>query len=174
MKLTTRTLAEGGLSVALTMLLGMIVFWKMPQGGSIHAAHMVPLLFFALRRGTKAGILAGVVYGALHFLIGAKYSLHPLSIFLDYVFAYGALGLAGLAGADSTRMQGVLAAIGAMLARIALTIVSGAVVFGSYAPEGMNPWIYSFGYNMTTMVPDLVLNAIVLWLLFAKVMKMPR
>lgn len=174
MKMSTKVLTEGGLCVALTFLLGLIVFWKMPQGGSIHAAHMVPLLFFALRRGPKAGILAGVVYGAVHFLVGAKYSLHPLSILLDYVLAYGALGLAGAAGQRFDRWQGTFAAIMAMLVRVALTIVSGAVVFGSYAPEGMNPWVYSLGYNATTMLPDLLLNAIVVALLYNKVMKLPR
>ncbi len=172
--MNTRTLVEGGLCVALTFVLGWITFWHMPQGGSIHAAHMVPLLFFALRRGTWAGVMAGVAYGILHFLIGAKYSLHPLSILLDYVLAYAALGLAGLAGTVPARTKGLLMSLFAMLCRMGCTIISGAVVFAEYAPQGMNPWLYSISYNAGVMTPDIAINLIVLWILYRKIVTLPR
>lgn len=172
--MNTRTIVEGGLCVALTLILGWITFWKMPQGGSIHAAHMVPLLLFALRRGTWAGILAGIAYGALHFLIGAKYSLQPLSILLDYLLAYGVLGLAGLAGTYPTKYKGLLVALGAMLCRMICSILSGAIVFAAYAPAGMNPWLYSISYNSSVMLPDIAINLIVLWILYQKIVRLPR
>lgn len=168
----TRVLAESGLCIALTWLLGMIVFWKMPQGGSIHAAHMVPLLVLALRRGPRVGFWAGGAYGLLHFLLGAKYSLHPLSIGLDYLFAYAAMGIAGYAG--SGRVQALWWSFLAMFARFCLSVISGAVVFGSYAPAGMNPWWYSLTYNATVIPPDILINLIVLAVVYTPVMKLKK
>lgn len=173
MKWSTKIVVEGGLCIALTYLLGWIAFWKMPQGGSIHAAHMVPLLFFALRRGAPIGIVAGMVFGALDFLLGEKYSLHPLSILLDYIIAYGAIGITGYA-AGGTRWNAMAAALVAMVVRLAAMIVSGAVVFASYAPEGMNPWLYATMYNATTAVPDMVINLIVMGLLYRRMMALPK
>lgn len=173
MKWSTKVVVEGGLCIALTYLLGWIVFWKMPQGGSIHAAHMVPLLFFALRRGAPAGIVAGMVFGGLDFLLGEKYSLHPLSILLDYIIAYGAVGLAGWA-MNGSKGKAVWASFVAMMVRLVSMIISGAVVFASYAPAGMNPWVYSVIYNATTAVPDMVLNILVMVLLYRRVMAMDK
>lgn len=44
--------------------------------------------------------------------------------------------------------------------------MSGAVVFASYAPQGQNPWIYSMIYNATYMIPDGILNIIVLLFIY--------
>ena len=46
------------------------------------------------------------------------------------------------------------------------TVVSGAVVFASYAPQGQNPWVYSMIYNATYMIPDGILNIIVLLFIY--------
>ena len=173
MKLSTRVLTESGLCIALSLLLGMIVFWRMPQGGSIHAAHMVPLLLLALRRGPKVGMLGGLTYGLLHFLLGAKYSLHPLSIILDYLLAYAALGLAGYAK-EYSRASALVWSTLAMFGRYVLTVLSGAIVFGSYAPAGMNPWWYSITYNATVIPPDAIINLVVLALIYAPIMRIRR
>ena len=45
-------------------------------------------------------------------------------------------------------------------------VVSGAVVFASYAPQGQNPWIYSMIYNASYMVPDGILNIVVLLFIY--------
>ena len=108
------------------------------------------------------------------FLIGAKYSLQPLSILLDYLLAYGVLGLAGLAGTYPAKYKGLLVALGAMLCRMICSILSGAIVFAAYAPAGMNPWLYSISYNSSVMLPDIAINLIVLWILYQKVVRLPR
>ena len=49
---------------------------------------------------------------------------------------------------------------------LALFVVSGAIFFAKYAPEGQNPWIYSIVYNATFIIPALILSAItalILW-----------
>ena len=128
----TRMLAEAGVAIAIAQVLSFITIFHMPQGGSIKAAALVPLMIYAYRWGGARGIFAGVVYGILHFILGFKSSVHYLSIILRWI----------------------------------ATVVSGAVVFASYAPQGQNPWIYSMIYNASYMVPDGILNIVVLLFIY--------
>ena len=57
----TRMIAEAGVAIAIAQVLSFITLFHMPQGGSIKAASMVPLMIFAYRWGGARGILAGVV-----------------------------------------------------------------------------------------------------------------
>ena len=117
-------------------------------------------MIFAYRWGGTRGIWAGVVYGVLHFLLGFKSSIHYLSIILDYLVAYGAIGVCGYFKDNLTGL--VSGSIVAIALRWFASVTSGAVVFASYAPQGQNPWIYSMIYNASYMVPDGILNIIVL------------
>ena len=76
----TRMLAEAGVAIAIAQVLSFITIFHMPQGGSIKAAALVPLMLYAYRWGGARGIFAGVVYGILHFILGFKSSVHYLSI----------------------------------------------------------------------------------------------
>ena len=156
----TRMIAEAGVAIAIAQVLSFITLFHMPQGGSIKAASLVPLMIFAYRWGGTRGIWAGVVYGVLHFLLGFKSSIHYLSIILDYLVAYGAIGVCGYFKDNITGL--VSGSIVAIALRWFASVTSGAVVFASYAPQGQNPWIYSMIYNASYMVPDGILNIIVL------------
>lgn len=156
----TRMIAEAGVAIAIAQVLSFITLFHMPQGGSIKAASLVPLMIFAYRWGGTRGIWAGVVYGVLHFLLGFKSSIHYLSIILDYLVAYGAIGVCGYFKDNLTGL--VSGSIVAIVLRWFASVTSGAVVFASYAPQGQNPWIYSMIYNASYMVPDGILNIIVL------------
>ena len=156
----TRMIAEAGVAIAIAQVLSFITLFHMPQGGSIKAASLVPLMIFAYRWGGTRGIWAGVVYGVLHFLLGFKSSIHYLSIILDYLVAYGAIGVCGYFKDNITGL--VSGSIVAIALRWFTSVTSGAVVFASYAPQGQNPWIYSMIYNASHMVPDGILNIIVL------------
>ncbi|MBR2010054.1 MAG: energy-coupled thiamine transporter ThiT, partial [Peptococcaceae bacterium] len=63
----------------------------------------------------------------------------------------------------------------AVVLSVSCNIVSGAVYFGSYAPEGMNPWVYSIVYNLMSNGVEGALSILVLMLLplqrFAVVIK---
>ena len=156
----TRMIAEAGVAIAIAQVLSFITLFHMPQGGSIKAASLVPLMIFAYRWGGTRGIWAGVVYGVLHFLLGFKSSIHYLSIILDYLLAYGAIGVCGYFKDNITGL--VSGSIVAIALRWFASVTSGAVVFASYAPQGQNPWIYSMIYNASYMIPDGILNIIVL------------
>ena len=132
----TRMIAEAGVAIAIAQVLSFITLFHMPQGGSIKAASMVPLMIFAYRWGGARGILAGVVYGILHFLLGFKSSIHYLSIILDYLVAYGVIGVCGYFKDNMTGL--VSGSIVAIALRWFASVTSGAVVFASYAYN----WVY--------------------------------
>ena len=160
----TRMLTEAGVAIAIAQVLSFITLFHMPQGGSIKAAALVPLMFYAYRWGGTRGIFVGVVYGILHFILGFKSSVHYLSIILDYLVAYGVIGVCGYFKDSISGL--ITGSIVGIALRWAVSVTSGAVVFASYAPQGQNPWIYSMVYNASYMVPDGILNIVVLLFIY--------
>lgn len=166
-----RLAAEIGLTIALSAVLGLLVAWQMPQGGSISLV-MLPLFVLALLRGPAVGLAAGALYGVVDFMIKSYY-FHPVQVVLDYPVAFAACGLAGLFAASWNRLAGegryaaaytratvpgiALGACG----RYAAHVVSGLVFFASYAEEaGQAPLVYSAVYNSFVLV-SAVLCAII-------------
>ena len=168
MKEESRHFSAERFKIGLSYILHFIIIFQMPQGGAIHAASMAPLIFFAFRWGGRRGLVVGVVYGIFHYLLGMKYSIHPLSIILDYLAGYGVLGLAGFFS-PSSRWKLMVGTTVACLCRCALSIVSGAVVFAAYAPKGQDPWLYSLVYNVSYMVPETILTIVVIYLFYPKI-----
>ena len=152
-------LVEGALCVALSVVLSYFKLFSMPQGGSI-TLEMAPLLFFSYKHGGKWGIIVGGISGVLQLLMGG-YIVHPVQAVLDYPLAFACIGLAGFFGKHI-----IIGTVVAGLGRLLSHVLSGVVFFSSYAPEGMNPWIYATIYNASFMVPTLILTsvaAVILW-----------
>ncbi len=84
--------------------------------------------------GGTRGIFVGVVYGILHFILGFKSSVHYLSIILDYLVAYGVIGVCGYFKDSIFGL--ITGSIVGIALRWAVSVISGAVVFASYAPQG--------------------------------------
>ncbi len=163
----TRKLTEIAVCVAMAVVCSFIKVWEMPQGGSV-ALTMIPIFVVAIRRGPIAGMVAGAIYGVISMLIaGVVY--HPMSILLDYILAFGLLGIAG---AFKKNISGIILGITSGTAlRFVSSLISGAVLFAEYAPEGQNPWIYSLGYQATYMLPELIICIVVTILLWYKANK---
>ena len=160
----TRRLTEIAVCIAMAVVGSLIKVWEMPQGGSV-ALTMVPILLIAIKRGPVAGFMTGGIYGVLSLLI-AGVIYHPMSILLDYVLAFGLLGLAGF---FKKNVPGVIAGcfVG-VLGRFISSLVSGAVLFAEYAPAGQNPWVYSLIYQATYLVPEFLISVVIIVLLFTK------
>ena len=137
---TTKELSTAALCVGLSFLLSFIQLFRMPQGGSITPASMLPLLAFAYIYGFRKGFLAGLVYGLLQ-LMQDPVILAPIQVLLDYVLAFASVALAGLS------RHLTLGIIYGCSARFVCQFLSGWIFFGMYAPEGMPAWLYSLGYS---------------------------
>jgi thiamine transporter len=159
MKIQTKIVAEVVVSVALAYALNMIVMFRMPQGGSVTAVSMVPLLWLALRRGVRVGVIGGIIFGIVD-MFPQPFVVHPVQFLLDYPLAFGALGLAGFF--QTHPIGGVFSGIAG---RFACHFIAGVVFFGMYAPEGMNPIVYSAVYNGSYLIVELVFSVIVMYIL---------
>ncbi len=164
---TAKTLACAALSIALSFILGAIRLYRMPQGGSVTPAGMLPMMLFSYAFGVGPGLLAGLAYGLLDFLQGG-YILTPVQFVLDYVVAYAMTGFAGLFGKSklNERVGFGLGVVVASALRLACSVLSGVVFFAEYAEgSGYSPLVYSIVYNGGYMLPNalicLVLGVIV-------------
>ncbi|MFH0896988.1 MAG: energy-coupled thiamine transporter ThiT [Candidatus Bathyarchaeota archaeon] len=161
----TRVLAEGSVLIALTVILKDIVppIYRLPQGGSITAASMVPLILFALRRGLRWGVGEGVVYGLVHMYFDSSkpYNIvNPVQALLDYPIAFAALGIAGLFKKYPIVGVGV-----GIIGRFLAHFISGMIFFAIYAPSGMNPAIYVALYNGSYLSVELIISAVIIYIL---------
>ncbi len=157
-----RTMTYVAVSVALAAALSFVPLFEMPQGGSV-ALEMVPIIFLSFYRGVKPGILAGVLYGFIDLAL-EPFIVHPAQVILDYPLAYGLVGLAGLAGSGGPIAVGIGALIGGTL-RFASHLLSGAIFFAEYAPEGQSAWLYSAIYNGSYMSVSILLAVPVVYTL---------
>ena len=150
---TARMLANGALCIALSTVLSFITLYKMPQGGSITLASMLPMFLFAYAYGVGPGMLVGAAYGFVQFLQGGLYFVHPVELLLDYPLAFAMLGLAGLSDQWGMIPGIILGTFG----RFVCAFLSGLIFFGMYAPEGQNVVIYSMVYNGLYLVPEAII-----------------
>ena len=157
-----RVLAEAAVFIALTIVLKDVLppIYEMPQGGAVTIAGLVPLMWFALRRGVKYGVFAGFVYGIIHVFLPGAYVIHPLQGFLDYLLAFAALGLAGIF--KKTPIFGV--AIG-IFARFFCSFAAGIIYFTSFSIDGV---IGSAIYNGVYLIPEFIITAVVISILLKK------
>ena len=157
--LSTRTLVNMSLMLAITVVLHQIKLFHMPQGGSVTAGSMVPLLFIAYRYGAGIGALAGFLYGLIN-LLSNPFIVHPVQVLFDYPLPYMDMGLGGL------WKQHLYAGTSlAFTGRFICHFISGVVFFASYAPQGMNPMVYSFTANAAYLLPEFIICCIILKLL---------
>jgi thiamine transporter len=159
MKIQTKIVAEIVVSVALAYALNLIIVFRMPQGGSVTAVSMVPLLWLALRRGARVGVIGGIIFGIVD-MFPQPFVVHPVQFLLDYPLAFGALGLAGFF--QRHPIGGVFSGI---VGRFVCHFIAGVVFFGMYAPEGMNPIVYSAIYNGSYLIVELIFSVIVMYIL---------
>ncbi|CDZ75304.1 putative proton-coupled thiamine transporter YuaJ [Peptoniphilus sp. ING2-D1G] len=150
----TKALTQAGIMIALSQILSYVKFVEMPQGGSVTVASMVPVIFYSLLWGPKYGILACTVYGFLQFALGGV-MLHPMSILIDYILAFGLLGIAGFF--NKSFKSALFGTTLAILLRYLMHFISGVTLFYMYAPEGQPVWLYSLVYN-SFMLVELVIS----------------
>ena len=153
---STRRLAEGGICIALALVLSYI---KIPIdlsfggfGGSINLV-MIPLILFAVSW---------------------------VSIIFDYSLAYAAVGFAGLLRAKNNNYSKLpIAALVGCFGRFIIHFISGVTVYAQYMPEefmGMtmtSPVFYSVLYNGTYMLPNTILAIVICALLMKPAAKLP-
>jgi len=157
-----REISEMAIAIALSTVLSFIKVFQLPQGGSITAGSMIPIIFLALRNRPKVALTGAILYGVVQFMI-EPFFVHPAQFLLDYPFAFGVLGIATFI----KRYPFIGSSVGVAL-RFVCHFLSGFIFFGMYAPEGINPVYYSAIYNGSYLLPELVVTAIFIYILSKK------
>ena len=157
----TKVLAEVSVIVAMSIILKDVLppIYHLPQGGSITVAGLVPLLWFALRRGFRYGLFAGFVYGLVHMTLGG-YVIHPIQALLEYPIAFGALGLAGL-----FKRYPLIGVAVAITGRFISAFLSGVFFFTGFTLEGA---IASAVYNGTYLTGEFVISVVIIQIIIKR------
>ncbi len=170
---TTRKLTTSATFVALATALAVIsnvIPLRFLQGGSVTIASMVPIVLISIIIDIKWGVLSGIVYGCIQMLLGFYPAPTPtfinmaLVVILDYILAFGVLGLAGiiykLCGKRNYSIA--LGGLFATFLRFVCHIISGLLIWGVYAEEGQTVLAYSLIYNGGYMIPEMIITTCVL------------
>ena len=140
-EITTQLITRIGIALALATVLKVFRLYHFPQGGSVTLGSMVPILIIAFMYGPLVGFLTGFLYGIITLFMD-PYILHPVQVLFDYPLPFLALGLAGF-----FKQNKLLGTSVAIFGRFLCHFISGVAFFGSFAPEGMSPIVYSLFVN---------------------------
>ncbi|MDE5561940.1 MAG: energy-coupled thiamine transporter ThiT [Clostridiales bacterium] len=164
----TRTITYAAVCVALSFALSYVRLFKMPMGGSITFASMLPLMLFAFMFGSRKGVVVGVIYGLLQ-AIQDPWIIHPAQFALDYLVAFGGIGLTGCmrelgAFKGNMRAQFAVGAIVACALRFLAHYFAGVFAFGEaglnyvkYGSAFASAYFYSFVYQCLYLIPELAI-----------------
>lgn len=156
--------------MAITLVLSYVneVIPSLPQGGTI-SVDVIAIMLCGYLMGAGYGVICGVSVALLQFVLGIAQYYGPWSVLLDYVLP---LAVCGLTPLIKTQKIGHISicwgVVFVMCLKYLSHFASGAFLFASYAPEGMNPIVYSLRYNAIYVAPTLILCMIVVPLLYSR------
>ena len=157
--LTAKQLVFCAMSIALGTIFSNLKLFEFPFGGSITLLSMLVICLPGYFFGLGAGLMTGVAYGILQLIID-PYVLYPMQLVVDYILAFGALGLSGLfTNAKYGLIKGYLAGV---VGRYIFAVISGWIFFGEYAWEGWAPLPYSLAYNGCYIFAEAAITIIIL------------
>ena len=158
-KLTVKQLVFCAMAMALGTVLSNIKLFHFPTGGSITLLSMLVICLPGYWFGLGAGLITGVAYGFLQLLID-PYVLYPMQLVVDYILAFGALGLSGL---FANKKYGLLKGYGAgVIGRYIFAVISGWIFFGEYALDGWSALPYSLVYNAIYIFAEAAITVIII------------
>lgn len=157
-KFNTRLIFLVSLFTALSYILNMVKFIRMPQGGSITLFSMLPVMVISFIYGKGVGLTSGILLGFLKMFDGIVF-VHPIQFILDYILGNMALGFSGMFGRDS-KVKIFFGCIISGFLGVMFSVISGVVFFSEFSPENMNIWIYSIIYNFSSLGVEVFLTTI--------------
>ncbi len=172
---------EIAILTALALILDIVPFLKFkiwPMGGSISFA-MIPVFILAFRWGMKGGLLSGFLWGILQIATGNAYILNFWQGLIEYALAFTVLGLSGIVAvslqqAIRDKQTGRIirnVVIGVLIggsARFLMHFLAGIIFFSDAVPTGQPAWLYSLLYNISYMVPSMIICMAATYFLFTK------
>ncbi len=158
----TRSIVYGAISIALSFALSYAKLFKLPQGGSVTFASLLPLMIYCCMFGTRRGLIVCTIYGVLQALQD-PFIIHPMQFLLDYPLAFGLIGVSGIfmekgVFKDKKAVAFLLGGVLAVVLRYACHVCSGVFAFADYADLDKydTAIAYSMAYNSFAFVDMLI------------------
>ncbi len=158
----TRSIVYGAISIALSFALSYARLFKLPQGGSVTFASLLPLMIYCCMFGTRRGLIVCAIYGVLQALQD-PFIIHPMQFLLDYPLAFGLIGVSGIfmekgVFKDKKVVAFLLGGVLAVVLRYACHVCSGVFAFADYADLDKydTAIAYSMAYNSFAFVDMLI------------------
>lgn len=145
----SRKIVLSAMLIAIATILSFIQPFRLPFGGGITLASMMPVIILSFIFGTKWGIFSAFVYSILQLVIGIKdvsafflpgeSQMNLVAALLvcitDYIIAYTLLGFGGI---FRERIKNDIVAVTAgtalaIMLRYVTHIISGTIFFGTWA-----------------------------------------
>lgn len=168
----TRSIVYGAISIALSFALSYAKLFKLPQGGSVTFASLLPLMIYCCMFGTRRGLIVCTIYGVLQALQD-PFIIHPMQFLLDYPLAFGLIGVSGIfmekgVFKDKKVVAFLLGGVLAVVLRYACHVCSGVFAFADYADLDKydTAIAYSMAYNSFAFV-DMIIALVAGSTLFA-------
>ena len=179
-KWTAKMIAFGALAIALSFVLSCVRLYRMPTGGSVTPGSMLPLMLFSVSFGVGPGLVAGLAYGLLQYLQGGWW-LNMWQFLLDYLLAFAALGLAGIAHSKKDRWLYLSIPVAA-LGRAVCAILAGLMWVADTPLEELtigsiqfnSPLLYSVVYNGAYLIPDTLICLLLAFLIAKPLVKIMK
>ena len=148
-------------AIALAYVASYVKLFSLPFGGSVTLFSMLFIALVGYWYGPRFGILTGFVYGLLQFF-QEPYMLNLLQVGCDYLFAFSALGVAGIfKNKKNGLVKGYLFAI---LLRGVFHSLGGYLFWMSYMPESfpaslaaLYPIIYNYSYILAEGIVTVII-----------------
>ena len=164
LKLTARNLAMGGLTCALTLVLGSIMI-PLPTGASITCGSWIPLMLLALVYDPKLTFVTGWLTGLLAMLlIPAWQPVHWAQFFVEHMVCFSCLGYTGIFGSDK-RWKILCGGLLAIFLKFWAHVFSGVIFFSQNAWDGWGAWGYSLTYHRSSKSPEGIISLAIVMVL---------
>lgn len=158
-----REIVFSAIAIALATVVSVVLkLPSLPFGGSVTLFSMLIMCLPGYWFGLRTGLIAALAYGTLQLLFD-PYIVHPLQLLLDYPLAFGALGLSGLFYKSKNGL--LIGYIVGVAGRFVMHMISGLIYFTEYVPDLKGNIAAVWGstlYNMSYIVPELVITCILL------------
>ena len=156
-----KNLAFCGLLIALATVTSFIKIFSFPFGGSVTLLSMLFVVLAGYFYGPKLGILTAIVYGLVQLVIDPQI-YYPMQVVMDYVLAFGALGLGSFLWKKKYGLiTGYLIGV---TGRYLFSALSGYIFFAEYAWEGWSPILYTLAYNGAYIYAETAITLVLLLL----------
>lgn len=181
-------LTECAIMIALAFALSYARLFKMPLGGSVTVASMLPIMLISVKYGNLIGVGTAFVYSMTQLLQALlEGDVFPycetigtliICVLFDYVVPFTILGFAGslrkikaFKNPEFSVYTGMFAVV---FVRFLSHFITGVAIWGQWAPEGMGKFLYSFLYNGSFLLVDfaICLTAAVLMLRKSEIRKL--